>query len=390
MDQLQEIFRGHKTVAALLADAGYHPAQIRQGRPFASQWAWSDGAMTVASVWLDEVQDSDGDLQVEFADPSARTDLVGLRRSRATQRYDLLSAAQDTNVRAIVQQRAKTVQGTPSEAQKRALDPAAWEVRSEPGKVVLRRLEAPLGDQTEQHVKPWTDEELNAAVIAYLDIQSQVSNGLPVNRAQRYRQLGSKFGRPPGEFERRMQNISYLLALKGRAWTPGLAPLSNVGAKTAAKIEEILGARETTLAGQGATFEVRVAEAYKKLRSKPAGSQSPGVVHAVSLQFVRDPEVKAWVLRLANGICECCGQPAPFNSVNGPFLEVHHVQRLADKGADTVENSVAICPNCHRRLHYGVDAATVVDLLYARIERLSRDQKPVGEDDGIVTLESLS
>lgn len=93
-------------------------------------------------------------------------------------------------------------------------------------------------------------------------------------------------------------------------------------------------------------------------------------MQAVSLQFVRDPEVKAWVLKLANGICECCGQPAPFDSVSGPFLEVHHLQRLADKGADTVENAIAICPICHRRLHYAVDAVALIAKLYESIPRL--------------------
>lgn len=374
MEQLQKLFGGHRTVAALLTDAGFDPTQITQGRFFASLWAWSDGALVVASVWLDEAKAYGDKIEVEFADPSARTDLTGMRRSRATQRYALLSGATNSTVRAIVQQRGLTTQGTPSQAQKRALDPALWEARSEPGKVVLRRLEAPADSQAEQHAAPWTDEELHAAVTTYMDIQLQVAKNMPVNRALRYRQLGSQFGRPPGAFERRMQNISYLLALKGRAWTPGLAPLSNVGAKTAAKIEEILGAHETTLAGQAATFEVRVAEASKKLNSKPAGSLSPSAVQATSLQFVRDPEVKAWVLRLANGICECCGQPAPFHSVNGPFLEVHHVQRLADKGADTVENAIAICPNCHRRLHYGMDAAQLLAGIYLKIHRLMRQK----------------
>lgn len=38
-----------------------------------------------------------------------------------------------------------------------------------------------------------------------------------------------------------------------------------------------------------------------------------------------------------------------------PFLEVHHINRLADDGPDTPENVAAICPNCHREAHYGSD-----------------------------------
>jgi histidinol dehydrogenase len=32
---------------------------------------------------------------------------------------------------------------------------------------------------------------------------------------------------------------------------------------------------------------------------------------------------------------------------------------LADGGADTVENAVAVCPNCHRAAHYSKDANSI-------------------------------
>lgn len=37
--------------------------------------------------------------------------------------------------------------------------------------------------------------------------------------------------------------------------------------------------------------------------------------------------------------------------INIPFLEVHHVKWLAKGGSDTVNNVVALCPNCHRKMH---------------------------------------
>ena len=43
----------------------------------------------------------------------------------------------------------------------------------------------------------------------------------------------------------------------------------------------------------------------------------------------------------------------PFLKINGArYLEVHHLKRLADGGSDTIENAVAVCPNCHRELHF--------------------------------------
>lgn len=54
----------------------------------------------------------------------------------------------------------------------------------------------------------------------------------------------------------------------------------------------------------------------------------------------------------ANGICDLCGEEAPFKDKNGkPYLESHHVITLAEDGLDAIYNTVAICPNCHRRIH---------------------------------------
>ena len=54
----------------------------------------------------------------------------------------------------------------------------------------------------------------------------------------------------------------------------------------------------------------------------------------------------------AQGICELCDKSAPFLKPDGEgFLEVHHIQHLANDGDDSIENTVALCPNCHRKMH---------------------------------------
>lgn len=55
-----------------------------------------------------------------------------------------------------------------------------------------------------------------------------------------------------------------------------------------------------------------------------------------------------------------------------PYLEIHHVKTLATGGADTVDNTVAICPNCHRELHHGNGAPEIRARLYAKVVRLRR------------------
>lgn len=34
-----------------------------------------------------------------------------------------------------------------------------------------------------------------------------------------------------------------------------------------------------------------------------------------------------------------------------PYLEVHHIKILSHGGSDSVENVVALCPNCHKKIH---------------------------------------
>lgn len=71
-----------------------------------------------------------------------------------------------------------------------------------------------------------------------------------------------------------------------------------------------------------------------------------------SVRHHRDLYLKELIKRLAEGRCQLCEQLAPFKDINRvPYLEEHHVVRLADGGKDILENVVAICPNCHRKAH---------------------------------------
>ena len=104
----------------------------------------------------------------------------------------------------------------------------------------------------------------------------------------------------------------------------------------------------------GEDFEDAVAEAYLHSKPPPLGNISPVQVPTTTYQFVRDPEVVAHALRIAKGICQNCQRPAPFLSrrTGLPYLEVHHKLTLADGGTDTINNVIALCPNCHRMFHF--------------------------------------
>ncbi len=65
-----------------------------------------------------------------------------------------------------------------------------------------------------------------------------------------------------------------------------------------------------------------------------------------------DAYVAEFARRRANGCCQLCGLPAPFrDKTSEPYLELHHIRSLSQGGHDTVVNCVALCPNCHKKMH---------------------------------------
>ena len=84
-------------------------------------------------------------------------------------------------------------------------------------------------------------------------------------------------------------------------------------------------------------------------------SKTPVLTEVTTRVYKRSPYVVAEVLLRANGKCQNCKRDAPFLKEDGtPFLEVHHIEWLSKGGEDSVENAIALCPNCHRQAHYGV------------------------------------
>jgi 5-methylcytosine-specific restriction protein A len=86
--------------------------------------------------------------------------------------------------------------------------------------------------------------------------------------------------------------------------------------------------------------------------------------------FDRSSEVRRAVLERAAGVCECCGI-AGFKMDNGGiFLETHHVVPLSENGPDRVWNVVALCPNDHRRAHFGEDRTALREQFLAYLSAI--------------------
>lgn len=120
-------------------------------------------------------------------------------------------------------------------------------------------------------------------------------------------------------------------------------------------------------------LNTRVSQLIKKPLTEPKGCKEPGAIERLQKVYIRDPMVKAWILQQSKGVCENCGAKAPFYLNDGyPYLEAHHVIPLSLAGADTTSNCVALCPNCHRAMHYSQNAKELIEMLYVKIDRLQK------------------
>jgi 5-methylcytosine-specific restriction protein A len=198
-----------------------------------------------------------------------------------------------------------------------------------------------------------------SAVRAYLEMLRSELKGEPYNKAEVNRQLreGALAGRTKASVEFRMQNISAALYELKMPYIVGYLPARNIGSAVKEKMVELL--RQNNLdflaayvpTADANALSAKVSELRKLAYLKmPSGATHPQLTVKSTSSYVRDPVVKAWVLKVADGICEGCDHPAPFIGNDGlPYLEVHHVMPLASHGSDTPTNAVALCPNCHRR-----------------------------------------
>lgn len=122
---------------------------------------------------------------------------------------------------------------------------------------------------------------------------------------------------------------------------------------------EVIGVLNDLLVGG---FEKMVSNSFRlnraeRLMATTTWPEKPEKIILLVDVYKRNPNVVAEALFRAAGICESCGEDAPFfrKSDGSPYLEVHHKVQLASGGDDTVENAIAVCPNCHRKFHFGIE-----------------------------------
>ncbi len=89
-----------------------------------------------------------------------------------------------------------------------------------------------------------------------------------------------------------------------------------------------------------------------KNKAKIANFENVTIKEVKTIYRERNQYISEYTKERANGKCDLCEKEAPFKDKNGrPYLESHHVITLAENGPDAIYNTVAICPNCHRKIH---------------------------------------
>lgn len=96
----------------------------------------------------------------------------------------------------------------------------------------------------------------------------------------------------------------------------------------------------------------KLSDAEIEEKAKESQNIKTSVRTTTSQTYERNVYVTEFAKRRAKGICQLCSEPAPFkNSLGEPYLETHHIEWLSKGGEDTIENTVALCPNCHKKMH---------------------------------------
>jgi len=89
--------------------------------------------------------------------------------------------------------------------------------------------------------------------------------------------------------------------------------------------------------------------------------------------YVRNNALRTLVKRRSNYSCEMpsCDYMG-FEQENGDkYIEVHHLIPLSQGGEDSLSNTVALCPICHRKLHYAHNKKKLQTILQEYIKSLN-------------------
>lgn len=82
------------------------------------------------------------------------------------------------------------------------------------------------------------------------------------------------------------------------------------------------------------------------------------------MHYKRKPQLRYQAIFQANSRCKMCGKDGSIDGNKGlSFLEIHHIRPLSEGGTDSIENSIVLCPNCHK-IEYRNDSYIIFSIIY--------------------------
>jgi 5-methylcytosine-specific restriction protein A len=87
------------------------------------------------------------------------------------------------------------------------------------------------------------------------------------------------------------------------------------------------------------------------------GSSKPAEFTRLIKAIARSKKVVNLIKKRSRGVCKICGEEG-FEKRDGDiYVEAHHIKELSKSMIDLPNNMMAVCPTCHRILHYGSEKA---------------------------------
>lgn len=111
------------------------------------------------------------------------------------------------------------------------------------------------------------------------------------------------------------------------------------------------------LAGKLGSAKHRRLPVLEDLDQVPEGCERPSKKIVMTEVYMRDGMIRTYVKKRAKGSCEICGERGFLLPDGSYYLEAHHILGLANDGADTIYNVIALCSGHHREAHYGKQAS---------------------------------
>lgn len=104
------------------------------------------------------------------------------------------------------------------------------------------------------------------------------------------------------------------------------------------------------------------------------GQINPARRLVVSEQIERLAKVRNFTLRRADFRCEI---PGCVDFCDFEQMDIHHMTKLGQRGADHTDNTVALCPPCHSRVHRGTSQIrTAIEVKIRAIRDQRARQRP--------------